>query len=209
MGIMQIAVTKGKGYVEIDTDPLPQHVYEEALRLGLKEMVNRGMSKITVAKLEGEDLAKAQAAAMAKASENVEDIKAGKIKIAGQKTTSGKVSGAVNTEAMRLARNIVKDTLKANGYKISHYKASEISAAAKELIAGDPGILAQAEKNLADRATAPVAIDLKSLVAGMKEDPDLVAKAEKKKAEAKDQLSAKQAGMVKKQAKPQAGAALH
>jgi len=36
MTIMQVPVTKGKGTVEIDTDALPQAVYEYALLQGLK-----------------------------------------------------------------------------------------------------------------------------------------------------------------------------
>ena len=199
---MQIPVTKGKGTVSIDTDKIPETMYAEALYLGLKEMVNRKMSKITVAKLEGEDLAKAQAAAMEVASKNVEEINAGTLKVHGA-TAKTKVSGAVNTEAMRLARNVVKDELKKAGLKISHYAASEISAAAKELIASDPSFLEQAKANLEKRASAPAKIDIKSLV---KESPELVAKAEARKAEKKGQLSAKQAGMVKKVAKPSAPA---
>ncbi len=208
MSVMQIAVTKGKGQVEIDTDAIPTEVYAEALRLGLKELVNRGMSKITVAKLEGQKLEEAQAAAMAKAAENVEAIKAGKIRFVGQKST--KVSGAVRTEAMRLARNIVKDTLKAAGYKISHYKASEITAAAKELLDADDGsLIKKAQENIDSRANAPSKIDLAALVKGMKEDPDLVKKAEAKKKEKGEQLSAKQAGMVQKKAKPATSQAVH
>lgn len=199
MSLMQIPVVKGKASVEIDTDSLPDAVYQEALRLGLKELVNRGMSKITVAKLEGDDLAKAQAAAMEKANENVENIKTGKIRYAGQKS-SAKVSGAVMTEARRIARNIVKDTLKAAGHKISHYEASEITKAANALIEADPSIVETAKENLEKRSQAPVKIDIAALV---QESPKLVAKANEAKAKKKEQLSAKQAGMVAKRAKGQ------
>ncbi len=209
---MQIPITKGGpgAFVEIEQDKIPEAMYAEALYLGLKEMANRKMSKITVAKLEGEDLAKARAAAMEVAQKNVEEINTGTFKVHGQKAAAGKVSGAIQTEAMRIARNIVKDTLKAAGYKISHYKASEISAAAKELLTGSPDIYKTAEANIAKRAEAPAGIDLSSLVKGMKEDPELVKKAEAKKAEKKTQLSAKQAGMVATKAKPKpAGATAH
>lgn len=207
MSIYEIPVVKGKGTVSIDSDALPVEVYAEALRLGLKELVNRKMSKITVAKLEGEKLAEAQAAAMKQAQENLEAIMKGDIRYSGQKAQV-KVSGAVNTEAMRIARNIIKDAIKANKGKISHYKASEISAAAKELLKGEQGaaILKTAEENL-NKAKAP-GIDLSALVGGMKEDPELVAKAEAAKAKKKETLSAAQAGKVTKRAKPQAGATL-
>ena len=197
MSVMAIAVTKGKGSVDLDPDTLPIEVYAEALRLGLKELVNRGMSKITVAKLEGEELAKAQAAAMEKASENVEAIKAGKIRYTGQKSAT-KASGEVMTEARRIAKNIVKDEIKKAGGKISHYDAKEITAAANQLIEADPSIVETAKENLEKRKAAPVKIDIASLV---KENPKLVAKAEEAKAAKKANagtLSAKQAGMVAK-----------
>jgi hypothetical protein len=202
MTVMSIPITKGAASIDIDTDKIPQEMYEEALYLGLKEMANRKMSKITVAKLEGEDLAKARAAAMEVAAKNVAEINAGTFKVHGQKA-SAKVSGAVMTEAMRIARNVIKDTLKAAGHKISHYKAAQITEAAKQIVSQ---YVAQAEENLAKRAQPPGAIDLSALVTGMKTDPELVAKAEKAKAEKKTQLSAKQAGMVATRAKPTAKA---
>ena len=88
--------------------------------------------------------------------------------------------------------------------EIGSREGIEITAAAKELLAGSPEIIAQAEENLAKRAKPPAAIDLTSLVKGMKEDPELVKKAEAAKAKKKEQLSAKQAGMVATRAKPQA-----
>ena len=202
MSELSIPVTKGASTVSIDTDKVPQEMYEEALYLGFKEMVNRKMSKITVAKLEGEDLVKARAAAMEVAQKNVAEINAGTFKVHGTKSAT-KVSGAVMTEAMRIARNVIKDTLKAAGHKISHYKASQITEAAKQIVGQ---YVAQAEENLAKRAQPPAAIDLSALVKGMHTDPDLVKKAEAAKVAKKDQLSAKQAGMVATRAKPTAKA---
>lgn len=197
MAIMQVPVTKGKGVVEIDTNALPEAVYAEALLQGLKTLVNRGMSKVTVADLGSDE--KVREEAMIIAGKNVEKILAGDIKFSG-KAKAAKVSGAVNTEAMRIARARVKDALKAAGMKISYVKASEITAAAKELINQDASIIEEAKANLEKRAEAPLPIDIKSLV---KEDPELKAKGEAKKAEAKKDapLSAKQAGKVKGRSK--------
>jgi len=208
MPTLTIPVVKGKGTVDFDTEALPQEVYVEALRLGLKELVNRGMSKITVAKLEGEDLAKAQAAAMEVAQKNVAKINAGDIRYTGAAKSKSTLPREVQTEAMRIARNVIKDAIKAAKGKISHYKASEITAAAKEVLKGEqgPAIIKTAEANLAARK-APEAIDLSALVSGMKEDPELVAKAEAKKK--KDTLSAAQAGKVVKRAKPAAQPTAH
>ena len=193
MAIMQVPVTKGKGIVEIDTDSLPEAVYAESLLQGLKTLVNRGQSKITVKELGDAETVKKEA--MLAAEKQKEKILSGDIKFSG-KAKATKVSGAVNTEAMRIARNRVKDAIKASGKRISHYTAKDISAAAKSLIEADPSIIADAEAALAKRSEIPVATDL---LAMLKEDPTLVAKAEKKKAEAaKDKpLSAKQAGLVK------------
>jgi hypothetical protein len=193
MAIMQVPVVKGKGVVEIDTDAIPQDVFAEALLLGLKTLVNRGMTKVTEKELGSADAVKAEA--MAIAQKNLEKVMKGDIKFSG-KAKATKVSGAVNTEAMRLARIAVKDAIKAAGMKISNVKASEITAAAKELVNTNPSFIEQATANLAEREKAPVAIDIKSLV---HEDAGLVAKNEAKAAAAKKDkpLSAKQAGQVK------------
>ena len=61
MAIMQVPVTKGKGVIEIDTDSLPEAVYAEALLQGLKTLVNRGQSKITIAELGDADTVKKEA----------------------------------------------------------------------------------------------------------------------------------------------------
>lgn len=200
MAIMQVPVTKGKSVVEIDTDKLPEAVYVEALLQGLKTLVNRGMSKITVGELGSDE--KVREEAMIAANKNVEKILAGDIKFSG-KAKASKVSGVVNTEAMRIARARVKDAMKAAGMKISYVKASEITAAAKELIAQDASIIEEAKENLEKRSAAPMPIDIKALI---KEDADLKAKDEAKKAAAAKEkpLSAKQAGMVKGRSKAKA-----
>lgn len=200
MAVMKVPVTKGKpdaatgqGFVEIDTDAIPANVYAEALLQGLKVMVNRGMSKITVANLSGDKLEEAKAAAMAVAAKNVENINAGKIRIVGAKS-AGKTSGAVNTEAMRLARNAVKDAMKRENIKVSHVAASTITAAAKALLATKPELIEKAKANIAERdaENATIQVDTSLIV----EDPKKVAAAEAKK---KDKpLSAAKAGQVKK-----------
>jgi hypothetical protein len=105
------------------------------------------------------------------------------------------------TEAMRLARNLVKDAMKANKIKISHVKASEITTAAKALMDSDPSILVTAEANLKAREATPIKINIASLI---HVDAGLVAKdaAKKAKEKAEKPLSAKQAGKVAPRAKP-------
>jgi len=197
MAELQIPITKAKGhFVTIDTDTIPADVYAEAMLQGLKVLVNRGTSKITKAAYP--DAAELLEAAVAKANEQVELINTSKIKFTGQKKAAG-ITGAVKTEAMRLARNLVKDEMKRQGIKISHVEASEITKAAKELLEAMPDLIETAKANIEARNAVPVAkaIDLKGLI---KTSPELVAKAEAKKAKA-GTLSKTQAGRVAKRTK--------
>ena len=203
MAVLQVPITKGKSFVEIDTEDaeaLPSEVYKEVLLLGLKELCNRGMSKLT--KASTKDEAELQSLAMAQAQKNVEAIAQGKIRFLGKKAKTGE-SAAVMTEARRLAKNLVKDGIKAAGMKISHVEPKEITAAANELLAQDPSIVEQAKANLEERAKVPAKVDLiKSLI---KESPKLVAKAAEANAKKKSTLSKTQAGKVAPRAKPKPG----
>lgn len=195
--VMSIPLKNGAGSVDVDTARLPDDVYREAMLQGLKVLAERAMSKITKETFPDEQ--QRREAIKAKAEANVEDMYAGKVKITG-KAAVKKASGAVMTEAMRLARNLVKDAMKANKIKISHVKASEITAAAKALLEQQPDIIATAEANLKAREATPVKLDIASLI---HVDPELVRKDEVKKAKAAADkpLSAKQAGKVAPRAK--------
>jgi len=195
--LVSIALKNAAGVIEVDTAKLPDDVYREALMQGLKVIAERGMSKMTKEAYPVEDERKA--AIKTKAEANVEDMYAGKVKITGAKTVK-KASGAVMTEAMRLARNLIKDAMKANKIKISTVKASEITKAAKAYIETNPSIITTAEANLKAREETPMTLDIKSLI---KVDPELVAKDEAKKAKAKADkpLSKAQAGKVAPRAK--------
>ena len=205
--IIPITLKNGAGVVEVDTARLPDAVYREALLQGLKVIAERAMSKLT--KEAYPDEAERKAAIKAKAEANVEDMYAGKVKLTGA-TVVKKASSAVMTEAMRLARNLVKDAMKAEKIKISTVKASDITIAAKAFIEADPSIITTAEANLAAREATPVKINIKSLIHA---DPALVKKAEEKAAAAKADkgLSKTQAGKVapRAKAKPTAQATAH
>lgn len=202
MAIMRIPVPKAKGqFVEIDTSALGDEMYAEAVYQGLKQMIGRGFSKIGKAQYPVE--AELSAAAVAKADDNVKAILASDTKtIKPTGTPKGpKVSGAINTEAMRLARNLVKDQIKAQGLKISHYEAAEITKAAKVLIENDPSIVEMATANLAERAKkieGTAKVDIASIIAA---SPKLIAAAEAKK-KGSGTLSAKQAGKTATRQKP-------
>lgn len=189
--VIRVPITKAKGEsVEIDTSTLPDDVYREALLQGLKVLANRGTSKITKTNYPKADELKA--AAIAKAQEQVKAMQEGKIKLTGS-SKSKKASGAVMTEARRIAKALVKDAIKAQGGKVSHYDASEITKAANMLLEEDDGsILAQAQEEIAKREATKVKLDLSVL----RTNPKKVEETEAKKG-----LSAKQAGMVAKRSK--------
>jgi hypothetical protein len=197
MAILKIPVTKaGNRVIEVDVSKFSDEVYEHAMIHGLKPLVNANMTKILTKDLEGDDLADAQAAAFAKAEENLAKLYDGNVKRSrgGVKTADGKkVPGVVMTEARRLAKEVVKNEIRASGKKISHVEPSLITKIANEMIAADPQFIADATANIEARAKIAPKIDLSGLLV---ESPKLLAAAEARKAESKKTLSAKQAGKV-------------
>ena len=206
MATLNVPITKAGSALAIDTDALPEESFRAVVEAGLKALLNLGMSKILTKGLEGDQLSAAQAAALAKATENLDNLKAGKVKkgrATAKDANGNKVSGPVMTEARRLAKEVVKNEIRAAGMKISHIEASVITKAANELIAADPSFITKATENLEARSQVKTTINISTLV---HESPKLVAKAEKAKAERKTQLSAKQAGKVAPRKSRDAGA---
>lgn len=181
MGILSIAVSKAGGAkIDVETDDLPAEMYALAMTEGLKVILNKRMSKITIKDLEGEKLEEAHAAALKIATENHAALMKGETKSRGATNTgSGKVPGVVMVEARRLAKEVVKDEIKAAGMKVSHVEAAVITKAANALIAQDPAYIEQAKRNIEARSAKPSTLDIKSLIV---ESPKLVAKAEAAKA---------------------------
>jgi hypothetical protein len=196
MTVLNIPITKAKASIAIETDELPKEVYIEAMVLGLKTLANRGTSKIT--KEAYPDAEQLKAAALEVANQQVELIKTGKIRFTGTKKPK-QASGEIMVEARRLAKALVKEEMKRQGLKISHYKASEITKVANGWIDENPEIMEQAKANVEARKEAKVSKvgDLKSV---MTEDADLVAKAAKAKSK-EGTLSAAVAGRVKVRSK--------
>ncbi len=208
---IKVKITKGGGQeMEVNTADLPDPVYRAALAIGLKDLLNRGMSKIASSKnLSEDDKTKAQAAAMAQAEKNLANLKDGKLpRMVGVKTGDGKVPGVVMTEARRLAKNLIKDEIKKAGGKISHYEAKDITSAANALLETDEGkdLLVQAQKNVDDRnkvveSTPSVDLDTLQAKLGISVSASKVRKAEEAKAKSKEAgqaiLSAAKAGQIK------------
>lgn len=194
--IMQVPVVKAKTSIPVNVGLVPDKYYDAALAIGLKQMVNGGATKITESAYPDET--ERHAKALSIAEDRVEQMYAEKLVIRG--AVSAKKDGvpaAVKTEARRIARDMVKATIKDKGMKVSHFAASDITAAANAMIEEDPSIIAQAELNLANRGKLKINSDV---ISGLHEDPKLVAAAEASKAKKKSNagiLSAAKAGQTK------------
>ena len=182
MTILSIPITKaGNVTIEVDLDTIPEAVYLGALEEGFKTYLNKGMSKITGLKdMTEEELSKAAGA---------------------------KVPGVVLTAARRIAKEVLKDEIRAAGLKISHIAPRDLTRLANERIAEDPSYIAQAQAEIDARNSATSTIDQASALAklqalGLHEDPKLVAAAEAEKAKRKETLSAAKAGKPSKTAAP-------
>lgn len=202
---VNVPITKGKTTLAVDTDTIPDDVFAEVVLQGLKVLLNRGMSKVTKEAYPNADEMKAKAVEVANAQ--LELVLTSKIKFTGGKKKSGS-TGAVMTEARRLAKALVKDELKRAKIKISHVEASEITKAANLYLESERGaaLIEKAKANLAEREKVTLG-DVFDITAIVKEDPKLVAKAEAKRKGGG--LSAKQAGKVAKRAKGEAQATAH
>ena len=189
MAIIQVPVTKAKGMIEVDTDKIDADVWKYLVVLGAKALVNRGTSS-----KEAKDYSQKEFLELA--AKQVENMYSGKTRIIGQKAAK-KREGAEMTEAIRIAKETVKQMIKANNEKISHYSASEITKAAKAVVEADPDTyLAAARENLARAAGAVEKGGKADIMSIIKPSETKVKAAEKKKAEAKAETSAKQAGKV-------------
>jgi hypothetical protein len=197
------------GEVELNFDELPIEVYKMLLVEGAKAIINSvGMSKKLpgITKLEGAAREKAVAEVREQAEKNVRELKAGTISKGRAK--AAKVSGAEQTEALRLAKMLVKDHIRKSGQKIGAYSAKEITEAAKAVLAANPHLLEVARKNLAERENegkGSKGLDLRALFGAKAESDEVKAKPKaprRKKGEDKPQLSATQAGKVQPRQRP-------
>lgn len=199
-----VPVTKAKGEtVEVDSTQLPDESYRGIFAAGLKHCVNQGTTgdkykKEAFTDAKGNfDEAAYRAAVVAKAREQVAKLLSGEFKFG--RAAAAKTDHKLTVEATRLARDVIKQFIKDSGKRVTSFKASQITAAAKEFLATEEGgyLWEKAKENLATVKT-PTKFKLT-----IEEDPELVAKnAEKSKKEKLDisQLSAAKAGKVKTRA---------
>lgn len=201
---IQLWCPKAGRYFEIDPSQIPIEVYTEALQKGLESFMNRGMTKILTAGLEGKELNDAREQAAEVAEANVEKMLKGEVRLRGSTRSASKAANALerkaNTLALQKARGLVREAMKRNGIKVSYVKASEITSAAKVYLADHPDMVEEAKAELAKIEANADDVD----VSNIKIDPAKVAAAEEKKKAAKEQLTALQAGKPK--VRPQAHA---
>lgn len=201
----QIPIAKGgKGaFIEVDPEDINNvdpAIFSMIVQEGLKALLNTRMGKQILAptKLEGAEAEANKARALAQAEKNLTDLKAGKlVKREAAKTTG--VDRATMTEAVRLAKEVVRNRIRAANMRPSMVPAKTQTEAAKRLVEADPSYLAKARENLA-KVAETAKEDVLDLSDILREDPALVKKAEEEKAErAKNKpLSATQARKVAK-----------
>lgn len=199
--VVKASTKEDPSWVEVCVEDIPQDVFNAVVMLGLKHFVNGGMTKIVGSKTDA-----SRKAAMEIATKNVENVYLGKVRMPSGVSRS-KVSGAVKTEAMRLARLLIKDALKASGVKVSHVPAKEITAAAKVYLESEAGaeVVTIAEANIKEREEKEKSQkDVLSIaIKGIKVDPKLVAAANEKAAASRKITENKKASAgVVQRAKP-------
>jgi hypothetical protein len=185
--VLRVQIPKAKTFIEVETDRLPTHVYQEALVQGLKALLIRGQTTFTKEKYPDPD--ELQAASLEKTKATLEDLYAGKVTIRGASKDS-KVPREVMTAARNIARKMVREILKRRGVKVTRVKSSEITKAANSMLASNPSIIDKARKELQEiESDQSLELDM-----DIQEDPKLVAAQAKKKTD--KTLSAKQADRV-------------
>ncbi len=186
--ILNIPVPKaGAGVtVPIDIDDamdLPPETLREIMFQGLKNVLNRGQSKEASAKnMEGEAAAEQKEKVLAVVSKQWDLCVEGKVRVSGGRASTKGTDKAYHAEAMRYSIAIIKDAIKRNGEKVSHYLPKDIKQAAEMHLQGEdgPAIMALA-KEAVDKRNAQKAEAKKIDLSGLKPDEALVKKAEGKK----------------------------
>jgi hypothetical protein len=215
--IITVKLKGDAGEVSLNISTLPDEAYQAIVQAGAEAFIHKanGATKaITgVTKASGEDLAERQKVIREAAEKTKEQLEAGIVPGASRK--GPKASGAEAIEAMRLAKMMLKDLIRASGQKIGAYSAKEQTAAAKVILERNPDLLELAKKNIAQRAAdakGVKALDLKGLFGAKADSEEVKAKPKKPPAKAKKAndgkptLSAATAGKAKPKAQPSATA---
>ena len=135
--VYQIQISKAKRNLNVKSTDFSDEMYRAIFSEGLKSILNKGMSKIKVKDLEGDELDEARDEAFKQAEENLEALKRGELK--KRRGGAAKDSRDVVMEARRLAKEAVKDAYRAANKKTTGIKASVFTASANELLESEDG----------------------------------------------------------------------
>lgn len=163
MTMIDVALVKAKGkMIQVDSEKIPQEMFEYIFALGLREIVaKRGRSKY-----KANDFANDEGLDIRIAEEQISDIYEGKVKRVGVKSTKTGKRTPEMVEARRLCLIAAKQAIKDAGLKISHYPPAQIKEVAEAYFNQDPETyLAAARANLekATKGKAP-SINLSSIL---------------------------------------------
>ena len=143
----------GDVWVDVPVNDIADIDWNEVVARGLKDaLMSKGMSKIKpgITKLEGSELETRRAELREQAEKNKAALLDGSLfrKKAKEK------KGALETEAIRIAKDLAMEMVRAAGYNPSKAlpKASDKTAAAKRVLANNPHIYDLARENLAKKA---------------------------------------------------------
>jgi hypothetical protein len=205
MAIYSVPV-KGGGKIDIDTEKLNDDMFAALVYEGLAVVLSKGPGASKITKGNYANASEYEAAGVASAEKQRDVLYAGEYAPRGTKKAKTGVPAAVMTEARRRAKNLLKDQYKRDGGKPSQVDGKDWTIAANLYLETPDGvaIIAEVKEIMAQSKTKPAAVP-SNILAGIKPSEKLIAKAEKKKAEAKvdkDQASAKQAGKVETKTKP-------
>lgn len=196
--IIKIAITKAKGEtLECDYSRFNDSIYTQVIALGVKTAINGGASKLTAKDIPNPEDLKRQALELAKS--RLAAMYDGTFKFG---RASAKVEGrshAVVVEATRRAKIKVKEWITASGERVSTYKASAITEAAKAFLATADGDSVWAEAEAYLNSQKPTAKPAGLVLPGP--DPTLIEKATKKAKVPAGVLSASKAGQVQSRIK--------
>lgn len=166
-----ISLKCGAGSVVLeDIDAVDANTFRYIIQQGLETIVNTsgGIAKQLAGftKLTGKDADERKAKIVALANETIANLVKGTVKKKGAKSKADKADSAVMSEAVRIAKEMIKDHLRSQGIKLSSRKQSEITKAAKDVVEANPDLLKKAAANLAERAEGAkttAKLDLKTL----------------------------------------------
>lgn len=202
--LFKIKISKAKTNLDVEFDDLPAEVQAFIVEQGLSKLLNGATARETAAttpdeKVRGEN-------AMALAMNKLDALKAGKFKRTAARG-DGKTPMVVMTEARRLAKNIIKAHLKAQGKRLGEIEPAAITEAANLYLTENPDLIETAKASI--EASAALASSAKVNVDAIPVSAAKVKANEDKKAKSKAATQAKNAGKpgpqasaVKRQAAP-------